>query len=423
LIKNIKDNYYSFLLAAASTFIIILVGFLSGKIVSTELGVSGMASYGVYINFISLIFIFSNGGINFGILSLNKSITSDKDEKNIYFKKVLSIAFFISFFLTIILFIFLDTFILKVIKQPNLSFPLKFAVLTLFIPAINSTILSYINSIGDLKKLTKYKVIQSILSLVSLIALFYFMDGNGIFYTLSISQLIFLFTILVFDFEIRGVIKSISFKWFNSTLFKQLIKFSLITLSTAIISPIAQLITRNILINDFGLFNAGLWQSVLRISDGYMLLFTTAILYMYLPEINQKLQKNEFVNHLISVFVPLLIFAFLLFTLIYIFRFDIVKLFYNKQFYLATDMFLYQIVGDFFKLLSFGTIYFLIAKGNFKVYIFIDVFFAFIEVILTFIFAKNGLEQAPVISHLISMILLFIGLLLFRKNIFKFGNE
>jgi PST family polysaccharide transporter len=250
-----------------------------------------------------------------------------------------------------------------------------------------------------------------------LFVLVFFLKSDGVFYALTLSQFLFFIFIFLFDKSLRSYIFSIDFKWFDSVMIKALLSFSAITLSTAIIAPVSQLLIRNALIDWAGVFSSGIWQSVLRVSEGYMLLFSTIILYVYMPTINSKKSNNELLKHLYEVFIPLALFVILIFVSLIILRQEIFILLYSKEFVKGADWIVYQIVGDFFKILSYSLIYVLIAKGRFKFFVLVELFFAAIEVGVSFVLIKNDFDNGPVMAHLFTMVLLFIFLVISRKKI------
>jgi PST family polysaccharide transporter len=209
----------------------------------------------------------------------------------------------------------------------------------------------------------------------------------------------------------------VHYKWLDRALIKIFLSFSVITLSSALISPFSQLITRDIIVQNFGLRDAGLWQSVIRLSDGYMLLFTTAIYYTYLPGINKAKTNEELNKHVVDVFIPLLTMAFVCLAGIFYFRYELVNLLYSNKFAQASEMLLFQLSGDFVKIISFSLIFVLIAKGNYKTFLIIEVLFACFEVFLTYVLSLYRFDFSPVKAHLATMIVLCVVLMVSRNRI------
>jgi O-antigen/teichoic acid export membrane protein len=419
---ELRKNIFSFMLAGSSTIILILVGFASGKIVSNELGVTGMAVYGIFINLISIAFVFSNGGISNGIISQNTWELEKGDKKRFYLYKIMTITFFFSIALSSIMFITSNVLASRFFHQPILEAPLKFAAITLFFVGFNTSTMSYVNAISDLKKLTKLKILQNAFSLFSLLILVFFYRSQGVFYALSLGHVLFFSYVFISDASIRNSILSVHHNWLDFALIKIFLTFSITTLSSALIGPFSQLLIRNIIVHDFGEFDGGLWQSVIRLSDGYMLLFTTAIFYMYLPGINKAKTNNALKKYILSVFIPLTSMALVSLIVLFFFRYEIVNLLYNNKFAQAGEMLLFQLGGDFFKIISYSFIFVLIAKGNYKGYLIIEVIFAFLEVLLTYQMSLHGFEFPAVKSHLVSMIVLCGVLMIYRSKILNVGE-
>lgn len=404
--------FSSYTLPAISTFIIVLVGFISGKIVSNELGVNGMATYGVFINLTSLLFVFSNGGINVGVIKLASKYT-DRSIERLFFEKILSITFWVSFFVSG-LFVLFSHKLLEILEQPILKLPALFLAFSIIFAGINNTILSFLNSY-DLILLTKFKIAQSVFTLVSLIGLTFFMGGMGVFFSLTLSQILLFILLLFTYFPLKNALSKLNKKNFDWSLLISLLAFSAMSLSTAVVNPISQILIRDCLVKYLGFQNAGIWQSLLRLSDGYMLFFTSVILYLYLPGLSKLNSKHEKIRHMIKNYVPLMIIAVAAFLVIYVFRLNIINIFYNDKFSLASEWLIYQLVGDLFKLGSLSLIYVIISNGQYRKYIFIEITFALLQIFLSLYFSIHQVTKASVFSYVISMILLFFYLL-FNAN-------
>src|SRR5690606_37397630 len=67
---------------------------------------------------------------------------------------------------------------------------------------------------------------------------------------------------------------------------KYLFKYSLMVFASATTLPIGEMFVRSLLIDQVGIFEAGLWQSLLRLSVAYTSFFALFLAYYYMPQLS-----------------------------------------------------------------------------------------------------------------------------------------
>ena len=87
-------------------------------------------------------------------------------------------------------------------------------------------------------------------------------------------------------------------------------------------------------------------------------------------------------------------------------------------------LFKYQLIGDFFKIITWLISFIMVAKSMTKLYIFTEILFTFIYLTISYIlFKKNGILGLS-IAYMINYILfLFYLLYVFRDLLFKKGKN
>lgn len=106
-------------------------------------------------------------------------------------------------------------------------------------------------------------------------------------------------------------------------------------------------------------------------------------------------------------------------TAIYLLRNVVIAILFSPDFYPMENLFVWQLIGDFFKICSWLLAFLMIAKSMTKTYIVIEVFFSVSFVALGFFFMSLngvvGLTQAYLVNYVLYLICIF---LLFRRVIF-----
>src|SRR6185437_6874659 len=78
----------------------------------------------------------------------------------------------------------------------------------------------------------------------------------------------------------------------------RLAAFSVMTLSSALVSPLVNIAVRDHLAQQLGWEQVGYWQAVSKVSDAYLLFLTSAINIYYLPKLASIRERGALVHEL-----------------------------------------------------------------------------------------------------------------------------
>ncbi|WMN10814.1 hypothetical protein QYS49_36080 [Marivirga salinae] len=212
----------------------------------------------------------------------------------------------------------------------------------------------------------------------------------------SIILIIPIHSLLKFNFKIEKKVKNH---------FKQ---FLIMALTIWLSSKWVDYYVREFAIQEFGIIQTGLWQSVVRISEAYRGLAISFLFLSLYPMLSQKLannklDKSDLKKHFLLYFLVTV--AFLLF----VFQFNefILKALYDLQYAEASNLFKIQIIGDVFAFLAFPFSVYLIASVKTKTYLITELVSALIFVTLIVMKTDIGIEIL-VYAHIIRFILFFL---------------
>jgi PST family polysaccharide transporter len=415
-LKLLKTSFFS----AIITFIRIASSFVASKVVALFTGPAGIALIGQFSNFITIALTFANGAINTGVIKYTAEFEGDEQQLKKLFSTSLKISIISSGVFGLIL-LCIATYISEwLFHSPLYINPLRVLGVTIILYALNTLLISILNGKKEIKRYTLVNTIGSIVGLVFTVVLVYFYKISGALYALVLAQSI------VFFVTLTMVVKS---SWFSRSYFNQpfdketarkLSKFSLMAIVSALTVPVSQIILRNMVINKLGINDAGYWQGMMRISDGYLLLVTTSLSTYYLPKLSSlhnddDLRKEIFQGY--KIILPVVFFSCLL---IYLLRFFIIHILYTKEFETMNELFAFQLIGDFFKMAAWVLAYLMLAKAMTKAFIITEITFSISYILLGYVcihlFKLNGITIAFAINYFIYLIVMAIT---FRKLLFK----
>ncbi len=413
--KLVKTTLFSGII----TFIRILSGFIASKVVAVFTGPLGVALIGQFINFVTVVLAFANGAINMGVVKYTAELNGDIDQLKALFSTAFKISITCSAIVgTILIFSapFMATGLFHNLIYQN---PIRVLGATIILYSLNTLLISILNGKGEIKTYTIVNSIGSLIGLLFTIVLVFYMKVQGALYALVLSQSIIFF--------VTGFLISRSdwFSWsyfnqsFNLVIAKKLSHFTLMAVVSSITLPIAQIVLRNYLTKKLGINSAGYWQGMMRISDGYLLLITTALGTYYLPKL-ASLKENKELNTEIyqgyKIIIPAVTVSCLL---IFLLRIWIIKVLYTSEFIEMKELFFYQLIGDFFKIAAWILAYLMLAKSMTRTFIVTEVFFTlsyiFISVLCIDRFKLQGISIAFAINYFLYFLIM---VLIFRKLLF-----
>lgn len=422
LIKYINTNVLFKVAHLNSATIVtkIIAGILTSKAIAIFIGVEGMALIGNLRNFLSAAQSVSILGFYNGVV---KTIAKFKDD-SVKLSQTLSTAYYLCFFSTILVaFIcyYNAQFVNDILFSSNYNYAYVIRIMALALPfySLNMMSFSIMNGFSNYKMLLIINIIGQILGLLITLLLIYENNIDGALIAAVIApSLIFLIT-LVGIINRRNLMTSIKTDHISFDILKSFGPYAAMALVTAIALPLISICIRNYIISEIGIKEAGYWEAMNRISD-YYLMFITSIITLYIvPRFSEIETKREFRKEVFGFYRSVMPIFGIGLVLIYLLKSFIVPLIFSEEFEPVQNLFLWQLLGDFVKVLSIVIAYQFLAKKMFAHFIIIEVFLVvmlyFSSVYLIDVFGVEG----AVIGHFVSYVMHYgIVLLIFGTSLF-----
>ena len=188
---------------------------------------------------------------------------------------------------------------------------------------------------------------------------------------------------------------------------------------SAILLPLVAIAIRSYISDTVGLKEAGFWESMNRISK-YYLMFVSSLLTLYiLPRLSEIDNVKDFRKEVFSFYKTIIpIFGAGLLG-IYILRKYIVLLVFSEEFDPVENLFLWQLLGDFVKVLSIVIAYQFLAKKMFWHYIITEAFSVIILYFTSIYFIDIYGVKGANIAHFVTYVLYYgLILLIFSSSLF-----
>jgi PST family polysaccharide transporter len=405
--------------AAISSFIKILAGMITTKIMAIYVGPTGIALLGNFNNIAGILTSFSNGAIGSGIIKYISEFDSEEKKKSVVSHAV-KISFTCSFIIGIFVLIFHNSLANLAFGDTEYNSVFIIFGFTIVFFGLNTTISSVLNGYRHIKYLIITGIIGSVLSAI---LAFIITIRFGIFGAL-INSIIAQLCIFLINIIFIGKLKLFNYKTFlipiDTSLLRKLLKYATMSLVSVLVVPTSTFIIRNYIINNFATNEAGYVQAVWSISSSYLMVVTATLSIYYLPTLSSIKDDAGLKKEILKGYKFLLPLAILGGIAIFICRELIIYVLYTPEFLPMKKYFSFQIIGDTFKIASWILGYLMVAKAMTRLYIATEIIFALLNVLFSFIFMNAygsiGVTYGYALNYFIFTIYLIV---IFRKLLFR----
>lgn len=340
-------------LNSLSVLLKIGIGLITSKLLAVFVGPSGMALVGNLRNFLTSLESISTLGFQSGIVKYVAESNDNKKELQKIIATVFISLLFVVLILSAVLF-FMASYWNNKIFGDDFEYSLVFEILALSLPwyAISIFSLAIINGLGKFKKVIWINISGNTIGLiVSVFMILQFKTLGALLAIIITPALLFFVTFYFIDKEV-GFLNAIRFYLFDFKIIKNLSSYSLMALVSSVLGPFVLLTIRNNVIEGIGIEQAGYWETMTRISSYYMMFVSTILSVYFLPKLviakthqETKLIFWSYYKTILPVFVIGV-------TIIYFLRFFIIKLLFTSEFLSVESLFIWQLLGDVFKVCS-----------------------------------------------------------------------
>ncbi|CDF80233.1 lipopolysaccharide biosynthesis protein [Formosa agariphila KMM 3901] len=422
IINFINDNVLIKVasLNSASVITKIITGFLTSKAIAIFIGPEGLALIGNLRNLVSSIQSFAVLGMYSGVV---KYIAEFKNN-TVELTKTLSTSFYLGFISTILVsFIcyynaeYINTLIFPTYN--DYAYVIRVLAIALPFYSMNMFAFSIMNGFSKYKMLLIINIIGQILGASITLILIYQNRIDGALISVVISESIIFLITFVGVINQRSLIPLIKSSQVSSKYIKFLGSYSTMALFSAIVLPIVAISIRNYIIDNIGYKDAGFWEAMVRISK-YYLMFVSSLMSLYiLPRFSEIDNVKEFREEVFGFYKTIVPVFGLGLLVIFLLRRFIVAIVFTEEFKPVEDLFLWQLLGDFVKVLSIIISYQFLAKKMFWHYIITEAFSVLILYLTSMYFIDLYGVKGATIAHFVTYVMYYgIILLIFSTSLF-----
>lgn len=374
-------------LSSIATVIKILTGFIVNKVIAIYVGPTGIAQIGQLQNFFSIVSNLSNFSISQGVTKYVSFYGEEEDTQKKYINAAITISFIASLITGTVIILLHQQLSIILLNSVQYSDIFIYIGIFLILYAINSILLAAVNGFKKIRKFTLINVTQSLFGLVLSILLTVKWELRGAMYAYVLSQTLVLFISICYLFK-EDWVRKIRLRKVDFSILKSYSNYTVMSMIHILTVPVSFIIIRNYITDTLSLNEAGYWQGLTKISDTYLMFITMSLSVYYLPRLSEikddlKLKKEIFDGY--KLIIPILTVILLV---VYFMKDFAILILYSEEFLVMRDLFLFQLIGDFFKIASWLISFNMLVKEMTKHVIITELFYSITLTVLSIIFIK-----------------------------------
>ncbi len=375
-----------------------------------------MALMGSFRNFALMLKSIATLGISNSIVKLFVENKEDKRELSVIYSTFFWIFLFISTALALFVLLFASPISTFLFYTNSYTTPIRFFGFLLPLMVINSFWLAIYNGLEKFKRILLIQIISNVLVFGLTALLIWKKNIFGGLLSVAFGEVLMVLVTFIFvsrqaDYFKFDLQKLISEKYFNT-----IKKFSVMALLTAIIAPLTLLFIRNMIVEKYAIQEAGIWDAVNRLSSFYMIFFSSGLSLYYMPKLASIHTESEFKTELKSyfkVFVPLFL---VMLIVIYFGKGIILKLAFTPEFSKVESVLIWQLLGDFFRIMTLAFGFQILVKTMMKRYFLVEIVFNSMYFLLSFYLIKENATEGVLQAYFYTNVFCFLLVLfMFRK--------
>lgn len=398
-------------LTSISTASKIITTFISAKVLAIFVGPAGIALLGQLINIATIFMTISTAGISNGVTKYVAESREDSQKVNNIIITSLKLSLVCSIISGVLLFLFAQNLSTDYLYDQKYALVFQIFGVTILFYSLNKLIISIINGFKNFKKYIYVNIVINFVGLLFTVFLVYFFETMGALVAyVSAQSVVFLISIYLIRKE-KWLLNLNLKEWkspFDFKILKGLGGFSFMTTVSALVGPFAFVTVRNLIVDLFSIEDAGIWESLNRISNLYLMLITASISVYFIPRIAELKQKDLLIKELIQTYKILIPFCIIISGGIYLFRNLIIKILFTSEFLPIGDLLPVQLIGDVFKIASWIFTYFMIAKRMIWSFAIMEVTFNLTYILLNCLFVGDYGLLGSTYAYATNYILYFI---------------
>ena len=405
--------------SALMTLFRMILGLVSTKVIALFAGPAGVAAMGQLSSFLALSGTISGAGISPGVVKYVSQFHEDEVVRRRIYGSALALTAVFASTTLLVCVIFRNQISTFLFGTDSYGYLVLLGSIAGFATAFGGTVQAVLNGLMMIGRMLALSLAGMLISFCIMLPLVITYGVEGALAAVCLGSILGALFSIVFTFSSKWLVLADFFHGIDKKFVRLLTNFTLMALVAGTVSPVAMMIIRSWLTSTFSPSDAGLWQSMWRISDLYIQLVTISIGTYFVPRLSRAKDDGEVRDVIIrstSVLVPITAAAA---AIIYVCRDLIILVLYTDSFSNMRDLFLFQLIGDVLKIASWQISTIMVARAMTRLFIISDilfnVMFVCLLIFLSDMYGLVGTSYAFAASYFLYLVFIIVS---FRRLLF-----
>ncbi len=427
-IKNILSGNIWLKISFFNSFGVIsrvVSGWIINKLIAIYIGPQGTTLSEQLRNFIQSLEGVSTLGIQEGVTKYGAKYEHNSKQLQSFLSTAYKIVLITSFLTGILIFLFAKK--INLILFPDYDFVniIKISAIILPIAAINMVLKAILRGFQQYKKITYIGVSSNIIVTMFAIYLIYKYRLTGALFLVLLTQIAgFVITLFYIRKDFQKIFK-FSFGNTDKKHYKRLYAYILMAIISSLVVPVFNILIRNLIFDyyqgDLGV-HAGYWDAVKKISGLFLSLILPVFSLYYYPQlakIHTNIELKQEIKNFLKQIFPYFTLGILL---LYLFRKLALLIFFSDAYLASEKLFLWQLAGDYLRVLSMTLAFLMLAKAHVLKYILLEIGFWVIYYFLSYYLLGKYELYGVTLAYFYAYVFYLSGLVLIYKK-YLFSKE
>lgn len=412
-----KASYFNAIIVLVKA----LCGIIISKFVALFLGPTGLALLGNLRSLTQISSSLTAESYQNGTVRYISEFSDNQEEKNKITATIFQLSLGLAIIIGIFLWVFSTTWSVYLFKTEDYNYIIKALGIGLPFLSFNFLMIYILNGLEHYKKLVLVNSIFSIVNMLTVTILIVNSGLTGALIGVIIGPIIvFCINLFILGEERSLFLNVFKFELFSLKVLKNMNIYLLMAIYSTIIVSVTFLLIRNLIIENLSTQEAGYWEAMNRISSFYLVFFISLTSFYLLPRLSKtndfKVFKKE-IKGFYTLSVPLLLLSL---TGIYFLRFILLRLLLSEEFLPTSELFFWQLIGDFISVLAIALVKQFHAKLMFKAYLISNGLLNLLYFSLSYyfidIYGLVGVTKAYAFSYFIYLLVVATFVVLYFKR-------
>lgn len=367
----------------------ILMGFFMIKIIAVYLGPEGLGALGQFMSVLSIIYIAAGGGVTNAVIKYAAEYRASFKRLRDFTSAAASYSLVFCSVVALVL----------VVASPWLSelllndrrFYWLFIVLALaqFVFAFVNMITGIANGLFRTDIYSRIQIAGSLLAVPVIWVLVSQRSLTGA--ALAVVASYSLAGIPAGYYYWRSRLRT-HIKWVRpaSSDIRKLAAYTAMLVTSALSFPVVEICIRTLLIDRDGLQSAGLWQGAIKLSACYLGFFNVFLAYYFVPMISATSDRTQIKRKVMQFMLVVGLLFLAGGSVFYLWRDFFITLALSNEFAPLQAVIKYQLLGDFFRILSYVLAFITVAKAATRLYVCAEIFQSVMFMLVSYIMVRQG---------------------------------